>query len=73
MPSTTIASATLAHLAQRLVLMIESFESFLDGRNARQKRQQPGGFFFQILWVGRSEALTNAFRDVQNLAAFLPV
>ena len=36
MPSTTIASATLAHLAQRLVLMIESFESFLDSRNARR-------------------------------------
>ena len=59
--------------AQRLVLMIESFESYLDTRNASQQCQQPNSFFFQLLWVGRGEALTNAFRDVQKLAALLPV
>ena len=33
--------------AQRLVLMIESFESFLDRRDATKKCQQVGRFFFE--------------------------
>ena len=47
---------SVARLTPRaLVLMIESFEDFLDDRNARKKCEQPIGFLFQLLCIGRSE------------------
>jgi hypothetical protein len=52
--------------------MIESFEDFLDDRNARKKCEQPIGFLFQLLRVGRVKAFTNAFREVQHLTALYP-